>query len=636
MHLHRLPILLALLLPISALAQADPGKMTVDVGWGNAYRAGRWNPVYITAKSSPPRDVIAEVEGMVDAPHAMTLGNRFALSPDYSTHVIYFPLGEEYELSETVLTLRDAETLKRIASTKLKMTPPSEQAPLGQPMIGVSGDISTSILLKDQFAGDGTVGYLTPEYLPAVAVGYDALDVLVLNSPDFSKIRDDQQRAIVEWLRGGGTLILWPGANATPEGGPLIDILPAAMGENALIDVDPAAVERAGITRVQKVRGRKLTPAPDAEAIAVLGPQFTAYRRSIGFGQIVMAPGDLATFRFQSEDAVRAFWKPLLHGVPDRMRDNIAHLKVARWVRDAHATGGRGAPIWLIVGLVIVGPLDSFLLVLLGRRPWSIVTVLGWAGLIGAIVYNVREQKRPETVAYRSLRIIDEVDRAAAGVTDFVSVRWPVGAAMEFPEERGAWWRAAIDPTDPPTSPRSEFHVAQHDGGTWPTRMPAHVGTPIMLEAQRWTSAPSIIDATLSVKDGRVTGKLTNRGDRPLGNVRVRTSGGVTRLERQTISPGATVDVDAKLDPADPSLAMPGAEMYWDVRRAKDTPILLPDYAVVEASTFTRSMRMADLVAKGDRACVYAELVDPAAPVDLPVATDQKHMMFVRSMTRLE
>jgi hypothetical protein len=40
MHLHRLPILLALLLPISALAQADPGKMTVDVGWGNAYRAG--------------------------------------------------------------------------------------------------------------------------------------------------------------------------------------------------------------------------------------------------------------------------------------------------------------------------------------------------------------------------------------------------------------------------------------------------------------------------------------------------------------------------------------------------------------------------------------------------------------------
>jgi hypothetical protein len=155
--------------------------------------------------------VIAEVEGMVDAPHAMTLGNRFALSPDYSTHVIYFPLGEEYELSETVLTLRDAETLKRIASTKLKMTPPSEQAPLGQPMIGVSGDISTSILLKDQFAGDGTVGYLTPEYLPAVAVGYDALDVLVLNSPDFSKIRDDQQRAIVEWLRGGGTLILWPG-----------------------------------------------------------------------------------------------------------------------------------------------------------------------------------------------------------------------------------------------------------------------------------------------------------------------------------------------------------------------------------------------------------------------------------------
>jgi hypothetical protein len=62
----------------------------------------------------------------------------------------------------------------------------------------------------------------------------------------------------------------------------------------------------------------------------------------------------------------------------------------------------------------------------------------------------------------------------------------------------------------------------------------------------------------------------------------------------------------------------------------------MPDYAAVEASTFARSMRMADLLAKGDRACIYAELVDPAAPVDLPVATDQRHMSFVRSMTRLE
>ena len=74
----------------------------------------------------------------------------------------------------------------------------------------------------------------------------------------------------------------------------------------------------------------------------------------------------------------------------------------------------------------------------------------------------------------------------------------------------------------------------------------------------------------------------------------------------------------------------------WDERRATNTPILLPDYAAVEASTFARSMRMADLLARGDRACVYAEMVDPAPPIDLPVATDQKHLAFVRSMTRLE
>jgi hypothetical protein len=160
-------------------------------------------------------------------------------------------------------------------------------------------------------------------YLHVVAAGYDALDVLVLNAPDLSKIDAKQQAAIVDWLRGGGTLWMWPGATATPAEGPLIEALPALLGENQLIELDPENVKQVGLARVEKIRARQLTPIPGAEPVPLIGTKVVAFRRTLGLGQIVLAPIDLATLRFTSNLAVQRFWSSMLRGVPDRTRDNF-------------------------------------------------------------------------------------------------------------------------------------------------------------------------------------------------------------------------------------------------------------------------------------------------------------------------
>lgn len=325
-----------------------------------------------------------------------------------------------------------------------------------------------------------------------------------------------------------------------------------------------------------------------------------------------------------------------MRGVPDRTSDNHPDAKITRWLRDASAARMRIVPLWLIVGLLIVGPLDSLLLKLLGRRPWTVVTVLGWAGLIAAVTYNVREQNRERPIEYRTVRIIDEVDRAAAMVTDFVAVRWPEGSALAFPEERGAWWRPANDPTDPPESPRSEFHAQQNEAGTWPTVLPAHVPTPRVLHAQQWTASPSVIGGSLAVNGNEVTGKLTNRGEHPLRNVLIRTAKGFSQLNVPKIEPGETVEVSATLDLDDRSMEIPPPERFYTERRATGAPILLPDYRAVEGSTFLRSTRITELLAGGGRACVYAEVEDPPPPVELSAPVNQKHLVSVRSLVRLQ
>ncbi len=64
--------------------------------------------------------------------------------------------------------------------------------------------------------------------------------------------------------------------------------------------------------------------------------------------------------------------------------------------------------------------------------------------------------------------------------------------------------------------------------------------------------------------------------------------------------------------------------------------MLLPDYRAVEGSTFLRSTRITELLSRGNRACVYAEMVEPAPPSALPTPVSEKHVAFVRSLIGLD
>jgi hypothetical protein len=427
---------------------------------------------------------------------------------------------------------------------------------------------------------------------------------------------------------------MWPGATATPAEGPLIEALPAFLGENQLIELEPAAVAQTGLARVEKIRARQLTPVPGSEPVPLIGSHVVAFRKTLGLGQIVLAPIDLATLRFTSNLAVQRFWASMLQGVPDRTRDNLPDMKIARWVREVHAPRVRIVPAWLLVALVVIGPVDSLLLKLLGRRPWTTVTLIGWAGLIAGLTYNARESNRERPTEYRTVRVIDEVDQSQAMVTDYIGLRWAEGSAVTVPRGEYEWWQPALDPTDAPTGQHSDFAAHQNEGGTWPHRLAAHVATPRVLQSQKWTASPGVIEAKLSLAGGRVVGKITNRGDRPLTNVRIRVAGGVAHVSG-TIEPSVTTTIDAPVEASGTSINIPPPEFSWEARRSTNTPILLPDYSAVEGSSFARSTRILDLLSRG-KACIYAQIDGPPPPMELPALVNQRHMAFVRSVVPLD
>src|SRR6266496_4849962 len=106
------PIAILLLLCANAWATV---QLSVDVGWSNRYRPGDWTPLYVTAATDgAPRQVVLELYAPTDRRYAMNISQSFAISQAPVTVPIYVPLS--YQLDETVLTLRDANSGRRLES----------------------------------------------------------------------------------------------------------------------------------------------------------------------------------------------------------------------------------------------------------------------------------------------------------------------------------------------------------------------------------------------------------------------------------------------------------------------------------------------------------------------------------------
>ena len=113
---------LAVLLALCAATPcfADTTLM-FDIGWGNHYRPGKWNPIYIIAADDKPREAEVELYAPTGRRYAMQIRQSFAISQQQLTIPIYAPLS--YQLDEMTLTLRDATSYRRLISVALSDTP---------------------------------------------------------------------------------------------------------------------------------------------------------------------------------------------------------------------------------------------------------------------------------------------------------------------------------------------------------------------------------------------------------------------------------------------------------------------------------------------------------------------------------
>jgi hypothetical protein len=666
---------------LAEICAAEP-RLQVQRGWGGTERAGRWNLITVRVSNPLPRDVIFELLTSSNGGFATVTHEHVAIGPSVSTFELFAP--KHYSLWErSVLVLRDAQTERLISQFPQHLRQPGPQATdLGpqEILIGVSGQAARLEMLAQ--SGVAHSAYLPAHLLPRDAIGLDALDILFLNKPNLDELDVDQQYAILNWVRAGGSVLFTPGDGPVPQNSPILATLPCQIGTIAQIDLNPGELAQTGLREAHLV-GRILTSSsPAARAVHLLQKSgATAWSQQYGLGQILVAPIDLGALEFQPEQGdkkVAAFWQPILSelaSVPpvegrrkfdapyfgrqseseDQQREGAATSTLADLVSRNSGSGHHHIPFVLLGMLLIIGPIDSILLFAMGRRPWTLITTGGWIGLIVLGVFYASSFLRTPEVDYGTVRIIEQVDDAAVASTDLIGISSQSEAASSvepLDATSPGWWQPIIPGLIAPESIHAQFDARFHqtDSGDIPEQQILGAGEARFLRADKDGPGPAILSASIfkgaiEQNPPRLIGTIKNLSDRPIRDLKIRTKFGVLTIPLPSsgrLPPQQTVAIDslATAEPFDAAKFEGRYQSYGyfgshhDQQPVNETGI----WAVAPDLSARRSWRIDQLLQKtSDIACIYAQFVDPpsAATLHSRARAVERHYQYLRALVPL-
>lgn len=229
-------------------AQEEDSGLTLEAraGFDGAYRGGEWTPVTVRAANNGP-DIEGELrvviprggvdETVYSAPISLPTRSdkRITLYVDISTAP-----------SRLIVELRDARgrLVAEVESNRLDRLTEEE------PLYGIVSSEPAVWTFIEQVSPRGVnaaAALLALEELPEAGPAWQALDVLVLNNVDSSRLNAQQLDALRGWVELGGHLVLTGGSGWQETTAPFAGIMPVSVQGVRSVDDLPALAARMGV-----------------------------------------------------------------------------------------------------------------------------------------------------------------------------------------------------------------------------------------------------------------------------------------------------------------------------------------------------------------------------------------------------
>lgn len=410
-------------------------------------------------------------------------------------------------------------------------------------------------LPNSAFGAAPAVVPLTIADLPERAEGWAALDRLVWQDVDSNQLSAAQLEALRRWIAAGGRLVIVGGSagigtlSAIPD-----DLLP--YRPTATVDIDPSLLT--------SLIGPLPTGAADlpamggelsrGRALARSGDRVVAAELPFGGGRITVYGFDPTTAWLAKTPAVESMWRATL---PPRAGDGTLLADDSQLVQAVYQLPALALPptsgLLIIIGayIVIVGPINYLVLRRLDRRELAWVTTPILVAVFAVAAFGFGSFLRGTDVVVNEIAVV----RGANDATEASAQVWfgifsPTRTTYQVLVPQGALLAAPIN-GDPFGQGTTSLDIVQGTGTEQPSQVRnLSVGTGSLrtVKAQLPYTAPRM-KATLTLREGKLTGTFENASDKKLENVAVVLGSSVALLGDVGPSETKPVELTVRNDP---------------------------------------------------------------------------------------
>ena len=397
--------------PPNVLAQGPTLMMEVMVGFDGYCRSadsGMWCPVYVVLTNEGP-----EVTGELLLSESETVGSpepdvyaRSVVLPTHSRKAFHFYLSSAHLRAPLTLSLLSDEGVgKRML---LQERVPILRVDENDRLYGVLSSHPSDLNFFNDVApagADAQVAHLSVDALPPDPLGWEGLDVLVIDDVDTTALRDDQYRALETWLAHGGHLIVGGGAGAARTVAGLGDLLPATVAGSLSIDDLSVLSEQWGTSVIPgPYLLADLSPHEGSEVVlsqasSDAGDVALWVRHSYGEGWVDVWALDLSLNPFTRWDDYTHLWEAVMAVRTGALRGLLPQNSYSLWEAVSAIPGVELPSVLQILGFmlcytVLIGPINYVILRKMDRRELAWVTIpiliLGFTGCAYVTGFQVR------------------------------------------------------------------------------------------------------------------------------------------------------------------------------------------------------------------------------------------------------
>lgn len=414
-------LILTLLLAGAAYAKVEP--LLEDWGFGGTVKSGLWSPLYLSVTSDSDFQGVLEVSADAGQRMRPLVVEPLMLVEDTPAQMwVYFrtPPTSSRNVSATFewrIRDMDGRTVAQQRWRNPKIMPVMDTyvaafntAGAANAGLGALMDVESDVRVD--------VKFVTSALAPDRGIGYDSADVLIWMNPAPDRLSTlSQQEAILDYVRRGGHLVLTTAAEWQVMEksflGPILPARPTGVRTAGTC----SALEPYGLDRVEDETIDLLTlEAPSGEVLMSEDGAPLIVRGRLGAGHVTLVGFDPTRAPFALMPDRKAFWAWLLNlHVPEReeqrfgMPTNASHALML-----ALNDFPNFKPInfffvgaFLVIYVVLIGPVDYFVLKKFKKLHWTWVTFPTIAIASSLVAFLMLSSGRVSTFLANSAAIVD-------------------------------------------------------------------------------------------------------------------------------------------------------------------------------------------------------------------------------------